>query len=214
MRICLLRVEGAFERARCKCEGHDTDRSTGSTSSGLLSPESPPGFGPTRHDRGLAGKASAEVFDHLPPRHLWRSTDLALLKTVPSPRRLVVALRSGRSLLYSFPSSSATTVARRSAYLWAASSEGASTITRIKGSVPDGRNSTRPSSPGSDSTSETASHTAAAPSRSTPRPTFTLIRTWGYSVIASSRSWRSSLPVPAITSRSRTAVKSPSPVFP
>src|SRR5688572_32122418 len=28
-RSCLLSVEGAFERARCKCEGHDTDRSTG-----------------------------------------------------------------------------------------------------------------------------------------------------------------------------------------
>src|SRR5690606_41457390 len=56
----------ADRRARCcGCwyEGHDTGPLTGSTPDGLLSPESPPGFGPTRNDRGQAGKASAEEFD-------------------------------------------------------------------------------------------------------------------------------------------------------
>src|SRR5690606_32352925 len=142
---------------------------TGSTSDGPLFPESPPGFAPIRHDGGSAGKASAEEFDHLPPRHL-QHADRALSHLTSWP--------IDPSSYASFPRVSATTVAKRSAYSWAASTEGASTITLMSGSVPDGRNNTRPSSPNSSSTSRTSSQTRSAASRSAPRPTRTFSSTW------------------------------------
>ena len=73
-----------------------------------------------------------------------------------------------------------TSSTSRSAASAAASASVASTITRTSGSVPEGRTSTRPSSPSSSSTSRTRLQKAVSPRSWSAPPTATLRRTCGH----------------------------------
>src|SRR5699024_2690021 len=109
----------------------------------------------------------------------------------PAPRALGAAaegVSGGAVSGGQSPTRSRTMTARRSAISVAFSSDGASTITRTTGSVPDGRSSTRPVSPSSASAAWTAWDTPRSIVALALSTSSTLIRACGRRVMTSASS--------------------------